>query len=48
MDMNADLHKDLIFSFMDEFSGYNQIKMHHYDAEETALRTPIGISITLS
>lgn len=27
-------------SFMDEYSGYNQIKMHPDDAEITAFRSP--------
>ena len=31
-----------MFSFMDEFSGYNQIKMVLRDAEKTAFKTPIG------
>uniref|UniRef100_A0A2N9FW41 Integrase catalytic domain-containing protein n=1 Tax=Fagus sylvatica TaxID=28930 RepID=A0A2N9FW41_FAGSY len=31
-----------IFSFMDGFSGYNQIFMSPKDAEKTAFRTPIG------
>uniref|UniRef100_A0A2N9H3G7 Integrase catalytic domain-containing protein n=1 Tax=Fagus sylvatica TaxID=28930 RepID=A0A2N9H3G7_FAGSY len=31
-----------MFSFMDGFSGYNQIRMSTKDAEETAFRTPIG------
>jgi hypothetical protein len=31
-----------MFSFMDEFSGYNQIRMSTKDAEKTAFRTPIG------
>ena len=31
-----------LFSFMDGFSGYNQIKMATGDAECTAFRTPIG------
>ena len=31
-----------MFSFMDGFSGYNQIRMATRDAEKTALRTPIG------
>jgi hypothetical protein len=31
-----------MFSFMDGFSGYNQIHMSTRDAEKTAFRTPIG------
>ncbi|GMP93460.1 hypothetical protein CsSME_00043281 [Camellia sinensis var. sinensis] len=31
-----------MFSFMDGFSGYNQIKMAEEDAEKTAFRTPLG------
>ena len=31
-----------LFSFMDGFSGYNQIKMARGDAERTAFRTPVG------
>ena len=31
-----------MFSFMDSFSGYNQIKMALKDAEKTAFRTPMG------
>lgn len=31
-----------MFSFMDGYSGYNQIKMNPVDAEKTAFRTPIG------
>uniref|UniRef100_A0A2N9IY48 RNA-directed DNA polymerase n=1 Tax=Fagus sylvatica TaxID=28930 RepID=A0A2N9IY48_FAGSY len=31
-----------MFSFMDGFSGYNQICMSPKDAEKTAFRTPIG------
>ena len=31
-----------MFSFMDGFSGYNQIKMAPKDAEKTAFRTTIG------
>ena len=31
-----------MFSFMDEFSGYNHIRMALKDAEKTAFRTPIG------
>uniref|UniRef100_A0A2N9J549 Reverse transcriptase domain-containing protein n=1 Tax=Fagus sylvatica TaxID=28930 RepID=A0A2N9J549_FAGSY len=31
-----------MFSFMDGFSGYNQIRMSTKDAEKTVFRTPIG------
>ena len=31
-----------MFSFMDGFSGYNQIRMSLKDAEKTAFHTPIG------
>ena len=31
-----------IFSFMDGFGGYNQIRMAPKDAEKTAFKTPIG------
>lgn len=31
-----------IFSFMDGFSGYNQISMDSRDTEKTIFRTPIG------
>ena len=31
-----------IFSFMDGFSGYNQIRMALKDAEKTTFRTPMG------
>ena len=31
-----------MFSFMDGFSGYNQIRMAPKDAEKTTFRTPIG------
>ena len=31
-----------MFSFMDEFSGYNQIRMAPRDAEKTTFRTPMG------
>ena len=31
-----------MFSFMDGFSGYNQIRMAPKDAEKTAFRTRIG------
>ena len=30
-------------SFMDGFSGYNQIKMHPEDEKHTSFRTPLGI-----
>src|SRR5438045_7467879 len=30
-------------SFMDGFSGYNQIKMHPDDERHTAFRTPLGV-----
>ena len=33
---------NVMFSFMDGFSGYNQIKMAPKDVEKTAFRTPIG------
>ncbi|XP_039130916.1 LOW QUALITY PROTEIN: uncharacterized protein LOC120267326 [Dioscorea cayenensis subsp. rotundata] len=32
-----------MFSFMDGYSGYNQIKMHPDDEKHTAFRTPMGI-----
>ena len=31
-----------MFSFMDGFNGYNQIKMAQNDVEKTAFTTPIG------
>ena len=31
-----------MFSFMDGYSGYNQIHMATKDAEKTEFRTPIG------
>ena len=44
---NMDLLIDFVagnamFSFMDGFSGYNQIKVAPKDAEKTAFRTPMG------
>ena len=42
---NIDLLIDLaasMFSFMDGYSGYNQIRMATKDAKKTAFRTPIG------
>ena len=34
--------RNSMFSFMDGYSGYNQIRMAAKDAEKTAFRTPIG------
>ena len=34
--------RNAMFSFMDGFSEYNQIRMAPKDAEKTAFRTPIG------
>ena len=34
--------RSAMFSFMDGFSEYNQIRMAPKDAEKTAFRTPIG------
>ena len=31
-----------MFSFMDGYSGYNQIRMAVKDAKKTAFKTPIG------
>ena len=31
-----------MFSFMDGFNGYNQIKVAPRDAKKTAFRTPMG------
>lgn len=44
---NMDLLKDsfagnTMFSFMDGFNGYNQIRMAPKDAKKTAFKTPIG------
>ena len=30
-------------SFMDDFSGYNQIKMYPEDEKHTSFRTPLGV-----
>ena len=32
----------VMFSFMDRFSGYNQIRMAPKDAKKTTFRTPMG------
>jgi hypothetical protein len=43
MDLLIDSAADhAMFSFMDGFSGYNQIRMSTKDAEKTVFRTPIG------
>ena len=43
MDMLIDLVVGhAMFSFMDGFSGYNQIRMSPKEAAKTAFRTPIG------
>ena len=34
--------RSAMFSFMDGFSGYNQIRMAPKDAKKTAFRTPMG------
>ena len=34
--------RSTMFSFMDGFSGYNQIRMAPRDTEKTAFKTPIG------
>ena len=34
--------RNAMFSFMDRFSGYNQIRMAPKDVEKIAFRTPIG------
>jgi len=33
-------------SFMDGFSGYNQIKMHPYDEKHTSFKTLLGYIVT--
>jgi hypothetical protein len=43
MDLLIDLASShAMFSFMDGFSGYNQIRMSLKDAEKTVFYTPIG------
>ena len=43
MDLLIDSAVDrAMFSFMEGFSGYYQIRMSTKDAEKTAFRTPIG------
>ena len=43
MDLLIDsVARSAMFSFMDGFSGYNQIRMAPKDAEKTAFRTPMG------
>jgi len=43
MDLLIDsVAENTMFSFMDGFSGYNQIRMVPKDAKKTAFRTPIG------
>ena len=43
MDLLTDsVSGNTMFSFMDEFSGYNQIRMVPRDVEKTTFRTPIG------
>jgi len=32
-----------MMSFMDDFSGYNQIKMHSVDEKHASFRTPLGV-----
>ncbi|CAL9011865.1 unnamed protein product, partial [Prunus brigantina] len=38
--ISVSVHFTSLLSFMDVFSGYNQIKMSPKDAEKTAFRTP--------
>jgi len=33
-------------SFMNDFSGYNQIEMHLDDEKHTSFRMPLGYTIT--
>ena len=43
MDLLIDsVARSAMFSFMDGFSGYNQIRMAPKDAEKTAFKTPMG------
>ena len=43
MDLLIDFAEgNAMFSFMDGFSGYNQIRMVPKDVKKTAFRTPIG------
>ena len=42
MDLLDSAIGNAMFSFMDGFSGYNQIRMTPRDAEKIAFRTPIG------
>ena len=43
MDLLIDsMARSAMFSFMDGFIGYNQIRMAPKDAEKTAFRTPMG------
>ena len=42
IDLLVDSARNAMFSFMDGYSGYNQIQMAAKDAEKTAFKTPIG------
>ena len=43
MDLLIDsVARSVMFSFMDGFSGYNQIRMALKDAKKTTFRTPMG------
>ena len=43
MDLLIDsVARSAMFSFMDGFSGYNQIRMAPKDAEKTTFKTPMG------